>query len=133
MVLHRFACFSLLLLLTSACQPKPAPPAPAPSEPASEEVLRAIRASYRAIDANTRVGLVTAVAPDVELVAVGEMDIAALREGDYITIIDPQQNIIANGRVVAVTHNALHVRYDTAGATRTPRTGDLAVAATLPR
>ncbi len=95
---------------------------------ASSEVLQEVRQSYVAIDPDARVGVVIAALPGKGLVAVGDVVVADFKEGDVVVLMDSQRHIIAAGKVVAKTADAVHVSYDIAGADeREPQVGDLAV------
>lgn len=98
------------------------------ASPASPEVLQEVRQSYTQIDPNARVGVVIAALPDKGLVAVGDVAVADFKEGDVVVLMDSERHIIAAGKVVAKTADAVHVSYDIAGADeREPQVGDLAV------
>ena len=98
------------------------------AEPASPQTVQEIRQSYQAIDPNARVGVVVAALPQKGLVAVGDVAVADFNEGDVLVFMDSQHHIIATGKVIAKTADALHVSYDIAAADgREPQIGDLAV------
>jgi len=112
-------------LFLSACAPKK-PAAMAP--PATENQLEMIRASYDKVDPGSRVGRVIAVLPADQLVAVGELTPNEFHLGDAFTLIDSKQNILTRGKVVAITKDALHIKYQALPAgQRNPVVGDLAV------
>lgn len=96
--------------------------------PVSPEVLQEVRESYTQIDPSARVGVVIAALPGKGLVAVGDVAVADFNEGDVVVLMDSHRHIIAAGKVVAKTADAVHVSYDIAGADeREPQVGDLAV------
>ena len=98
------------------------------AEAVSPEKLQEVRQSYVAIDPNARVGMVIATLPGKGLVAVGEVAVADFKEGDVVVLMNSDRHIIAAGKVVAKTADAVHVSYDIAGADeREPQVGDLAV------
>ena len=98
------------------------------AEPASPQTVQEIRQSYQAVDPNARVGVVTAALPQRGLVAVGDVAVADFNEGDVLVFMDSQRHIIATGKVIAKTADALHLSYDIAAADgREPQVGDLAV------
>ena len=98
------------------------------AEPVSPQAVQEIRQSYKSVDPNARVGVVIAILPQKGLVAVGDVAVADFKEGDVLVLMDSQRHIIAVGKVVAKTAEALHVSYDITGADqREPQVGDLAV------
>lgn len=99
--------------------------------PASIEVLNQIRAHYASVDPNALVGRVVATLPQNGLIAVGDMPLDQFKIGDTLVIIDTKQKIVAAGKVVRMTDNALHLSYDVAPSGRDPRLGDLAVRAAI--
>ena len=113
--------------LLSGCRADKEQQAPAP--PATEDRVRMIRQSYQTIDPGARVGLVAETLPEYRLVAVSEMPVDEFREGDVVTFIDTNEEVLVNGRVVAKTDDALHVKYDEPSkpGQRAPQKGDMAV------
>lgn len=98
------------------------------SDPASAQTLQEVRQSYQAIDPNARVGVVIAALPGKGLVAVGDVVVADFNEGDVVVLMRSDRHIIAAGKVVAKTADAVHVSYDISSADeREPAVGDLAV------
>ena len=98
------------------------------AEPASPQTIQEIRQSYKSVDPNARVGVVIATLPQKGLVAVGDVAVADFKAGDVLVFVDSQRHIIAAGKVVAKTADALHVSYDiTVTDQREPQVGDLAV------
>jgi len=118
----------LVVGMLGGCRPKPPPPAPQMPPPADAQVVQQLRESYQRIHPGTRVGLVTAVAPDVTLAAVQDIDLKSFKKGDILTLIDSQEQPVANGTVVNITPDALHVKYTPVPGGRAPQQGDLAVA-----
>ena len=97
-------------------------------EPASPQTVQEIRQSYQTVDPNARVGVVVATLPQKGLVAVGDVAVADFKEGDVLVFMDSQRHLIATGKVIAKTADALHVSYDIDAADgREPQIGDLAV------
>lgn len=127
--MRKFALAGLALVvgMSAGCRPKAAPPGATLPPPADAQMVQELRQSYQRIHPGTRVGLVTAVAEDITLAAVGDIDLKSFRNGDIITFIDTNQLPIANGTVVNITPDALHVKYTPAPDGRAPRKGDLAV------
>lgn len=113
--------------LTAGCRPKAPPAGPQLPPPADAQLVQDLRQSYQRIHPGTRVGLVTAVAEDVTLAAVGDIDLKSFRYGDILTFIDSNEKPVANGTVVNITDDALHVKYSPVPGGRAPRQGDLAV------
>jgi hypothetical protein len=112
-------------LFVAACAPKKPVMIP---QPATENQLEMIRSSYDKVDPGARVGRVIAVLPADQLVAVGELTPNEFHLGDTFTLIDSKQNILTRGKVVAITKDALHIKYQPLPAgQRDPIIGDLAV------
>jgi hypothetical protein len=115
---------ALMLGVIAGCHHKK----PVVVEPASPQTIQAIRQSYTSVDPNARVGVVIAILPQKGLVAVGDVAVADFKEGDVLVLMDSHRHIIAAGKVVAKTADALHVTYDISGADeREPQVGDVAV------
>jgi hypothetical protein len=114
---------TLMAGVLAGCQHKKAAPVPL-----APEAVQEIRQSYMSVDPKARVGVVIAALPEKGLVAVGDVPVADFKEGDVVVFIDNHRQVIAAGKVVAKTADALHVSYDLAGAHgREPGVGDLAV------
>lgn len=84
-----------------------------------------IRERYQRLNPKNRVGVVTAVKADANLVAVGEVAVADFGVGDVMTFITPSEEPFNTGVIVNATADALHLRYESGK--RAPREGDLAV------
>jgi hypothetical protein len=98
--------------------------------PVTPEQLAHLRESYRAQDADARVGQVTAVLPSSRLASVGGVPAADFTIGDIITFLDSNGKILAMGKVEAIAGDSLTVRYDPPGKNgRDPVIGDVAVRA----
>jgi hypothetical protein len=89
------------------------------------ERVSQIRTMYQQSNPATQVGYINAALPGEELVSVVEIPVGDVKVNESIVFIDPQQNTIATGRVVAVVADALHVRYSATA--RAPGVGDIAV------
>jgi hypothetical protein len=127
MKLHRLGVLAVLALATVSCQNKK-PAQPAAPALATEDVVSQIRTSYQQVSPDAEVGQVAGVLADQPYAAVTGIDASKLKTGDVITIIDPEQNVLAIGSVVNLTGGEVHVRFDAAnGASRRPQKGDLAV------
>ena len=97
-------------------------------EPLSPEALQSVRESYTRVDPKAMVGAVIASLPEKGLVAVGGLPVKEFQEGDILVFVDASKQVIAAGKVIAKTADALHVSYDLRGAnSREPQVGDLAV------
>jgi len=121
----RLLCAAALLsAAVVGCHKRQAPVA----QPLSPEALQALRESYTRVDAKTLVGTVTAALPEKGLVAVGEIPVDQVAVGEIIVFADASREVIAAGKVIAKTADALHVSYDLRGANgREPQVGDLAI------
>ncbi|MCC7349198.1 MAG: hypothetical protein IT446_01390 [Phycisphaerales bacterium] len=118
---------TMVLGMELGCRPKSPPSNGSLSSSGDAELVQQLRQSYQRIHPGTRVGLVTAVAEDVSLAAVGDIDLKSFSNGDILTFIDPNEKPVANGTVVNITPDALHVKYAPLPDGRIPRQGDLAV------
>jgi hypothetical protein len=126
MALKRTILLTACALAVGACAPKQQPLAP--TAPVTPDQLASIRASYQKLDPAARVGRVIAILPADHLAAVGDINLQGFRDGDAITFVDTQQRILTTGKVVAITHDALHVKYvSPAQTSREPAIGDIAV------
>lgn len=118
---------AVVLGMAAGCRPKSGPPTAALPPEADASLVQQLRQSYQRIHPGTRVGLVTAVAEEVSLAAVSDIDLKSFKNGDILTFIDTNEQPFANGTVVNITDDALHVKYTPASGGRAPRQGDLAV------
>lgn len=119
----RLLCTALLCVVAAGCQHR----RPV-VQPLAPEAVQSIRESYLRVDPSTRVGTVIAALPEKGLVAVGQLPVNEFKEGDVLVFVDTSRQVIAAGKVVAKTTDALHVSYDVRGANgREPQVGDLAV------
>jgi hypothetical protein len=114
----------VLGLALTGCVKDP-PPAPEPQRVSPDQALRELRAELQSADPRSRVGLVISVLHEERLVAVGDIPVQDFREGDVITFVDQDGAPFVNGRVVRITDDALHVKYESNG--RPPERGDIAV------
>ena len=111
--------------LLIGCAPKKVPPAKPPV--ASTARVQEIRAAYWRAYPDSRVGVIVATRPHDKLVAVGEVNGADFREGETVVIIDEKQKVLANGTVVRVLTDQVHIQYDVAKGGRQPVAGDIMV------
>ena len=116
---------SLMLLvgLATGCQNKAKQAAGLP--PPSPQDAAAVRQRYMQLNANNRVGVVTAVRPESHLAAVGDVPLQDFSIGDVLTFIDAHEQPFNTGEVVNASSTSLHVKYD--AKRRAPREGELAV------
>ncbi len=128
-----------LVTTAVACRPKPKPqvmpPAPAPAD---ERTVAAIRQQFQAIDPRTIVGMVIKVLPSDALLAVGDVPTDQFKVGDVMGIYNTDTVLLAQGRVIRITADTVHLKYDRPEAgQRAPAEGDLAIrvlsSATQPR
>jgi hypothetical protein len=128
-----FGCSVLLLLAGviivqgggGGCAPKKTPP-PAPMT-ASPARVQEIRTAYWRAYPDSRVGVINATRKQDKLVAVGEINGSDFREGETVVIIDEKQKVLANGTIVRVLVDQVHVQYQVAKGGRDPVVGDLMV------
>jgi len=97
--------------------------------PASPQVLAAIRKQVTATNPQAIVAAVTAVEPGGRpFAAVGDVPTAQIHEGEPITFMDSNQNMLTHGIVRRILPNAVHVQwYPPTGGQRAPRVGDVAI------
>ena len=97
--------------------------------PASPQVLAAIRKQVTATNPQAIVAAVTAVEPGGRpFAAVGDVPTAQIHEGEPITFMDSNQNMLTHGIVRRILPNAVHVQwYPPSGGQRAPRVGDVAI------
>lgn len=95
-----------------------------PSSLTADRVAQ-IRANYQSVNPDTRVGYINAVLPESNLVSVTDVPVADFANGDAVTFIDQKEQVIANGRVVNIVGNDVHVKFEPT--VRAPQLGDLAV------
>jgi hypothetical protein len=95
--------------------------------PATDDQVRALRQSVNASDPNACVGPVIAVRPQDKYLAVGDVPVRDLREGDVFVIVDSHQHPIAHANVRALTADAAQLKYWPDPGGRDPKPGDMAV------
>lgn len=105
------------------------PPPPPPPAPATADMLQSMRESYQRVDPSARVGMVSAVDSATRLAAVKDLPVQDFREGNAVTFVDSQQQVIGQGRVVNVAGDTVYVRYEpaTGPGQRAPKAGDIMV------
>src|SRR5437763_451486 len=105
----------LAVALLSGCRAKA--PEQQPSAPqettVSPDTVQAIRDKYQHANAKARVGQVIEIESNTNMVAVVDPAVKDYKAGDFITFINGNEEIVANGRVDHVTNEFVIVRYDT--------------------
>lgn len=125
MMTRLLATLAVAFLLVGGCQnqKKQTEAAPTPAEESAR--VAQVRKIYQEVNQDIRVGYVNAILAEDQLVSVVDIPVADFKAGDTITFIDADQNPIANGRVVSVLEDAVHVHYT--ATVRPPTTGDIAI------
>src|SRR3954464_2939127 len=119
---------SITALLLPGCQ-APAPTSRPSFVAASSEDARRIRASYQQQNPAVEVGVVVDTLPSENLAAIGEVDVSKFKPDDVVCFIDASTAPLVCGKVVRVTDDQVHVKYEAPeGARRAPMRGDLGVA-----
>ena len=121
----RFILVILAGALAMGCKSKPVPP-PAPMA-ASPQRVQEIRAAYFRAYPDSRVGVINVVDRAHKLVSVADVTGSDFREGETVVIIDEKQKVLANGTIVRVLTNMVHVEYEKAKGGRDPIVGDMMV------
>ena len=125
---HRFLPALLLALSLAGCRHHKKVEGPVAPRPATEDQVTRIRETYQRIYPDSRVGVVTAVRPQDNLVKVSEVDPKDFRINDIVAFMNSNQDPLTTGVVIHLTPDGLHVRYDPPRAgRRAPENGDLAV------
>lgn len=126
MIVRLMPALLVALLAVAGCknQPKPADTNTTLNVVDTNRVAE-VRGLYQQVNPNTRVGYVNAILADDELASVVDVPVADFKTGDAVTFVDINQSPIANGRVVNVLPDAVHVHY--IAVERSPEIGDLAV------
>jgi len=112
------------LLLQQGCAARK--PAPRPPSQPSLGASQQLRSELMRADPNARIGFVTQVLPDAQLVAVRDVPVEDFARGDTVNFLDGNGQPLTTGTVERVLNGAVHISYD-AGGTRAPMPGDLAV------
>ncbi len=126
MIVRLMPALLVALLAVAGCknQPKPADTNTTLNVVDTNRVAE-VRGLYQQVNPNTRVGYVNAILADDELASVVDVPVADFKTGDAVTFVDINQSPIANGRVVNVLPDAIHVHY--IAVERAPKIGDIAV------
>src|SRR5690242_15947563 len=88
--------------------------------------VQSLRDAFMQRNPNAKFGEVTAVLPQNQLAAVGDLPVDQFRRGDTITFL-VGRNQYVNGTIVAIRNGNLHVKYDAPAGGRDPQVGDAAV------
>lgn len=94
------------------------------SGPPTADQLESIRADYKNSFPQARVGVVSAVDDANGYLLVDQIDTAGLKNGDYLSFLDADQDVVANGKIAKID-GGITVRFE--AGKRSPRTGDAAV------
>ena len=89
--------------------------------------LAEMRTRYQRRDPATRLGLVVASNPQVDIVSVGEINTAEFHVGDIVSFVDTNETPLASGTVVRKLSDSIHVRYDPLKGARAPHEGDVMI------
>lgn len=120
------AMMVMAIAFGTGCARTARPEQPAPV--ASRDRVQQLRESYQRVNPNARVGVVTAVLPDENLAAVGDVPVGDFEVGQSMTITDANGDTLAIGQIVRITGDSLHLKYPAPPAGhRAPQVGDLAV------
>ncbi len=115
----------LVLGMLGGCQPAQNPDEMA--QHPNPQTLDKIQAAYAQQAPDMPVGRVADVVPDARMAAVDHVTRARdLQEGDSVTFVDAQGQIVTHGHIVRINKPFVDVRYDAEGK-RAPRPGDLMV------
>jgi hypothetical protein len=127
----RWAGVVMVAALAGGCQPKPPPPPPPPVEPTpTPQMAASLRQEILNTDPLAKIGEVTAVMPQDNLLAIEGMNISDIREGDAMQVIGGEMHTLAEGVIYRIDreHNIVVLKYhDVPGARRAPEQGDLGV------
>jgi hypothetical protein len=125
---------SLLIVaagVAAGCGAAHHPPASAPVaervEAVSPENADALRAAYAQQFPGSQLGVVVAAINhrNGHFVSVGGMKLDRIEDGDPVTFIDANQYPLANGVIVNVLSDQVHVRVDEPTIRRQPQVGDM--------
>ena len=94
-----------------------------PGSPSADQ-LETIRADYKNAFPQARVGVVSAVDDANGYALVDQIDTAGLKNGDYVTFVDAEQDAIANGKIAKID-GGITVQFE--AGKRSPQVGDAAV------
>lgn len=114
------AALTLIGCASTKNSARPAPMAPSPSP----DQLEAIRADYKNAFPKARIGVVSAVDEASGYLLVDQMDKDGLAVGQYVSFLDAEQDVIANGKIAKVD-GGVTVQFQ--AGKRSPQVGDAAV------
>lgn len=121
----RYSLAFLIAAIAVGCKSKPMVQPP-PTAAAPQEV-QAIRNAYFRAYPDSRVGVINVSDKQHKLVSVGEVNGSEFHEGETVIFIDARQKVLANGTIVRILPNQVHVNYETAKGGRDPVVGDMMV------
>ena len=113
-------------ILLAGCAPNKAPP-PATPPVASPQRVQEIRNAYWRAYPDSRVGVIDVVDHTHKLASVSQVNGGDFRDGEMVVIIDEKQKVIANGTIVRILPDHIHVAYDKANGAREPVAGDMMI------
>lgn len=115
-------------VLAVACGCKPNKPTAQAAPAGNEQRIAEVRESLVRQNPNAIVGPVVESLPAERLAAIADVPVEQFRRGDIITFINTKLDVVDTGRVLKITKDQVHVRYDTPGpGQREPKAGDLGV------
>ena len=122
---HHKTIWMLLALALGAfagCQTQtPATPVP------TDQTIDSVQDWYQQELPNAPIGRVVEVAADYQLAAVGNVvHLDRVKEGDRVTFVDINKEIVAHGHVARVNVPYVDVKYDS-DSSRPPRQGDIMI------
>ena len=127
----RWAGVVIVAALAGACQPKAPPPPPPPVEPTpTPQMASSLRQEILDADPLAKVGQVTAVMPQDNLLAIEGLNVTDIHDGDAMQVVGGEMHTLAQGVVYRIDrdHNVVVLKYQVVpGARRAPETGDLGV------
>src|SRR5437870_5559983 len=94
--------------LSAGCQNKPKANQSPPEAVAGRDTIQAIRESYQRVNPSARVGVVVRMLPESSLAAVGDIPVNEFHQGDPLTFVNANTDVIAVGSVVNVGGETLH-------------------------
>jgi hypothetical protein len=94
-----------------------------PKPPTAETISR-----LQNLAPGAAIGHVLAILPNDRLASVGNVPVQDFKTGDVLTFLGGETNPLADGEVVAIVKDTLHVRYRLSpNSPRAPEVGDVAI------
>lgn len=98
------------------------------AKPAAVPVTGETRTRLQRLAPHSVIGRVVAVSAESQLVSVGDVQVQDFKRGDVLTFMGGEDTPLADGEVIAINKDTLHVKYVQAShSPRAPGVGDLAV------